>query len=153
MLFATHVAHPAVEAALSLVVDASSMYLDACLQQQLPGMKEWQLLGFFSKNLEATQQKYSAFDRELFACYSEIMNFLYILDGRCSAVFTDQADLCPVLGLWMALSAGRCLTWQSLHQKFATSLGQPTWSQMPSPGCQGTGGGRGAGGLPRRRLV
>jgi hypothetical protein len=55
-----------------LVVDASAMHMGLCLQQQLPGQKDWQPLGFFSKKLEAAQQKYSAFDRELFACYSGI---------------------------------------------------------------------------------
>jgi hypothetical protein len=55
-----------------VVVDASATLVGACLQQQLPAQRDWQPLGFFSKKLEAAQQKYSAFDRELFACYAEI---------------------------------------------------------------------------------
>jgi hypothetical protein len=58
----------------------------ACLQQQLPGRKEWQPLGFFSKKLETAQQKYSAFDRELYACYAGIRHFRYMLDGRQFAI-------------------------------------------------------------------
>jgi hypothetical protein len=67
------------------------------LQQQLPGQKDWQPLGFFSKKLEAAQQKYSAFDRELFACYSRIQHFRYMLDGRWFAIFTDQKPLAYAL--------------------------------------------------------
>jgi hypothetical protein len=85
LLTATHLAHPTVGAELSVVVDAS-----ACLQQQLPGRKEWHPLGFFSKKLETEQQKYSAFDRELFACYAGIRHFRYMLDGRRFAIFTDH---------------------------------------------------------------
>ncbi len=69
LLSATHLAHPTVGAELSVVVDASATHVGACLQQQLPGRKDWQPLGFFSKKLETAQQKYSAFDRKLFACY------------------------------------------------------------------------------------
>ncbi len=76
-----------------MVVDASATHVGACLQQQLPGRKEWQPLGFFSKKLEMAQQKYSAFDRELFACYARIRHFRYMLDGRRFAIFTDHKPL------------------------------------------------------------
>jgi hypothetical protein len=82
LLPATHLAHPTVGAELSVVVDASATHVGACLQQRLPGKKAWQPLGFFSKKLEAAQQKYSAFDRELFACFAGIRHFRYMLDGR-----------------------------------------------------------------------
>ncbi len=48
LLSATHLAHPTVVAELSVVVDASATHVGACLQQQLPGRKDWQPLGFFS---------------------------------------------------------------------------------------------------------
>ena len=41
-LSATHLAHPTVGAEISVVVDSSATYVDACLQQQLPGKKDWQ---------------------------------------------------------------------------------------------------------------
>jgi hypothetical protein len=93
LLSATHLAHPTVGAELSVVVDASAMHVGACLQQQLPGRKDWQPLGFFSKKLETAQQKYSAFDRKLFDCYSEIRHFQYMLDGHRLAIFTDHKPL------------------------------------------------------------
>jgi hypothetical protein len=93
LLTATHLAHPTVGAELSVVVDASATHVGACLQQRLPGGKVWQPLGFFSKKLEAAQQKYSAFDRELFACYAGICHFRYMLDGRRFAIFTDHKPL------------------------------------------------------------
>jgi hypothetical protein len=53
LLSATHLDHPTVGAALWLVVDASAMHVGARLQQQLPGRKDWQPLGLFSKKLGA----------------------------------------------------------------------------------------------------
>jgi hypothetical protein len=50
-------------------------------------------LGFFSNKLETAQQKYSAFDRELFACYAGIRHFRYMLGGRRFAIFTDHKPL------------------------------------------------------------
>jgi hypothetical protein len=82
-----------VGAELSVVVDASATHVGACLQQQIPGKKAWQPLGFFSKKLEAAQQKYSAFDRELFACFAGIRHFRFMLDGRRFAIFTDHKPL------------------------------------------------------------
>jgi cleavage and polyadenylation specificity factor subunit 1 len=93
LLTATHLAHPTVGAELSVVVDALATHIGACLQQRLPGKKAWQPLGFFSKMLEAAQKKYSAFDRELFACYSGIQHFRYMLDGRRFAIFTNHKPL------------------------------------------------------------
>ncbi len=48
------------------------LHVGKCLQQQVPGKKDWQPRRFSSKKLEtgAAQQKYFVFDRELFACSS-----------------------------------------------------------------------------------
>jgi cleavage and polyadenylation specificity factor subunit 1 len=95
-----------VGAELSVVVDTSATHVGAFLQQQLPGRKVWQPLGFFFKKLEAAQQKYSAFDSELFACYAGIRHFRYMLDSRRFAIFTDHKPLTYTLArvsdLWTA---------------------------------------------------
>jgi hypothetical protein len=39
-------------------------------------------LGFFSKQLEPEQEKYSIFDRDLYACYMGIRHFHFMLKGR-----------------------------------------------------------------------
>jgi hypothetical protein len=39
-------------------------------------------LGFFSQKLDPAQEKYSAFDRELFACYMGIRHFRFMPEGR-----------------------------------------------------------------------
>jgi hypothetical protein len=59
--------HPSPMAQLALHMDASSSHIGAALQQQLKGHSTWQPLGFFSQKLEASQAKWSAFHRELFA--------------------------------------------------------------------------------------
>jgi cleavage and polyadenylation specificity factor subunit 1 len=50
-------------------------------------------LGFFSKKLEPAQQKYSAFNRELFAVYAGIHHFWHMLEGLRFTVFTDHKPL------------------------------------------------------------
>jgi hypothetical protein len=117
LLSATHLAHPTVGAELSVVVDASATHVGTCLQQQLPARRDWQPLGFFSKKLEAAQQKYSAFDRELFACYAAIRHFRYMLDGSPFSRTTSRSPMpwrgCLTRG--QHTNQGSCPTWQSIH--------------------------------------
>jgi hypothetical protein len=136
LLSATHLAHPTVGAELSVVVDASATHVGACLQQRLPGKKAWQPLGFFSKKLEAAQQKYSAFDRELFACFAVTSDTCWTAGGSPSSRTTSRSPM-PWLG---CLSCGlhdrpgSCPTWRSIHRTSATSPGQPMWWRILSPG-------------------
>jgi hypothetical protein len=97
LLEATHLAHPLEGATLSLVVDASATHVGACLQQQLCGKQALQPLGFFSKKLETAQQKYSTFDRMLFACYSGIQHFRHMLEGCHFNIYTDHKPLTSAL--------------------------------------------------------
>jgi hypothetical protein len=87
---ATALAHPAVGAELSLVVDASADHVGAALQQRPAAAAEWQPLGFFSKKLHPAQAKYSAFDRELYACFTGIRHFRCMLEGRKFTIYTDH---------------------------------------------------------------
>jgi hypothetical protein len=66
---ASSLAHPIQGAFLSLAVDASASHVGAVLQQQFPRGSAWWPLGFFLRKLEPAQVRYSAFDRELLACY------------------------------------------------------------------------------------
>jgi predicted lipid-binding transport protein (Tim44 family) len=74
LMAATELAHPQPGAEISLAVDASGMHVGAALQQHMSGGGV-RPLGFFSAKLEAAQQKYSAFDRELLACYLAVRHF------------------------------------------------------------------------------
>jgi hypothetical protein len=67
----------------------------AALQQQRGG--SWQPLSFFSRKLSATEQRYSAFDRELLAIYLSIRHFRFMLEGREFIVFTDHMPLLAAL--------------------------------------------------------
>ena len=84
---AVELAHPEAGQELSLVVDASGTHVGAVLQQ------EGRPLGFFSFKLDQAQQKYSAFDRELLACYLSIRHFRWLLEGRVFHVVTDHKPL------------------------------------------------------------
>ena len=91
MLNAAELAHPVEGAVLSLEVDASATHVGAVLHQQTPDGRR--PLGFFSVKLDTAQQKYSAFDRELLACYLGIRHFRWMLEGRSFFILTDHKPL------------------------------------------------------------
>jgi cleavage and polyadenylation specificity factor subunit 1 len=90
---ATELAHPVQGATLSLAVDASGTHVGAVLQQERPHGGGVRPLGFFSSKLDAAQQKYSAFDRELLACYLAVRHFRWMLEGRKFCIYTDHKPL------------------------------------------------------------
>nr|VZI18508.1 unnamed protein product [Spirometra erinaceieuropaei] len=88
---ATSLTHPAPEAQLSLMVDASTVAVGAVLQQHLAGST--QSLAFFSKKLLPAETRYSTFGRELLAIYLAVRHFRHFLEGRDFIVFTDHKPL------------------------------------------------------------
>ena len=70
---ATLLAFPNENATLSLMTHASDKAIGASIQQKVKG--NWQPLGFFSRKLSSTEQKYSTYDRELLATYAAIRHF------------------------------------------------------------------------------
>ena len=94
---ATQLAHPCPKAQLSLAVDASADHVGALLQQRASPSSAWRPLGFFSQKLDPVQVKYSAFDRELFACVAAIRHFRYMVEGRSFCIFTDHKPLTDAL--------------------------------------------------------
>ncbi len=56
-------------------------------------MTAWRPLEFFSQKLDPAQRKYSAFDRELFACYMGIRHFRFMPEGRRFTIYTDHKPL------------------------------------------------------------
>ncbi len=83
-------------AKLGLMVDASSTHVGAALQQRRGG-GVWEPLGFFSRKLNTAQSKYSVFDRELWAVFSGIRFFRFMLEGRKFTVYTDHKPLTSAL--------------------------------------------------------
>lgn len=76
----TTLAYPAKKAELILQTDASDTCVGAVLQQIVNGTI--QPLGFYSKALTTTQQKYSTIDRELTGIYQAVQHFSPLLDGH-----------------------------------------------------------------------
>ncbi|BHF84689.1 hypothetical protein SprV_0902784000 [Sparganum proliferum] len=87
----TLLTHPAPEAQLSLMVDASTVAVGAVLQQHLAGST--QPLDLFSKKLLPSETRYSTFGRELLAIYLAVKHFWHFLEGRDFTVFTDHKPL------------------------------------------------------------
>ncbi|BHF68484.1 hypothetical protein SprV_0301151900 [Sparganum proliferum] len=88
---ATLLTHPAPEAQLSLMVDASTVAVGAVLQQHLAGST--QPLAFFSKKLLPAETRYSTFGRELLAIYLAVKHFRHFLEGQEFTIFTDHKPL------------------------------------------------------------
>ena len=83
--------YPRQQAPTRLQVDASGVAVGGVLQQCQGG--SWKPLGFFSRRLQPTEQKYSAFSRELLAIYLAVKHFRYFLDGRNFHILTDHKPL------------------------------------------------------------
>jgi hypothetical protein len=81
---ATVLSHPDPEAEICLAVDASNTHIGAVLQQR-EGLA-WRPLAFFSKKLDSTQLKYSAFDRDSWQLIWESAIF-----GTCSMGATSTS--------------------------------------------------------------
>ncbi|GBP85257.1 Retrovirus-related Pol polyprotein from transposon 412 [Eumeta japonica] len=71
--------------------DASNTAVGAVLQQFLNNSS--QPLGFYSNKLSDTQQKYSAYDRELLAIYMVIKHFRNQIEGRQLTIYTDHKPI------------------------------------------------------------
>ncbi|KAG6453520.1 hypothetical protein O3G_MSEX008200 [Manduca sexta] len=84
--------HPLPNVPLALMTDASNTAIGAVLQQKIKG--SWQPLGYFSKKLTPTEQKYATYDRELLAIFKAIKYFRKLFEGRPLIVFTDHKPLC-----------------------------------------------------------
>ncbi len=101
--------YPSRGAKIFLLVDASSKHIGAALQQRPYPAAPWQPLGFFSRKLDATQVKYSAFYRELLACVSGFRHFRHLLEGRQFTIYTDHKPLTYALSRtsdpWLARQA------------------------------------------------
>ncbi|BHF78145.1 hypothetical protein SprV_0602125600 [Sparganum proliferum] len=88
---ATLLTHPAPEAQLSLMVDASTVAVGAVLQQHLAGST--QPFAFFSKKLLPAETRYSTVGRELLAIYLAVKHFRHFLEGQEFTIFTDHKPL------------------------------------------------------------
>ena len=87
----TLLAHPSSAASLALHVDASDTAVGAALHQATEN--GYQPLGFFSKRLSETKQRYSTYDRELEAIFQGIRHFQEDIEGRELIIFTDHKPL------------------------------------------------------------
>jgi RNase H-like domain found in reverse transcriptase len=72
-------------------------HVGAALHQLVSPSDAWRPLGFFSKKLEPAQVRYSAFDREQWACYSGICHFRHMLEGRPFSIHMDHKPLTQAL--------------------------------------------------------
>jgi hypothetical protein len=87
--------HPAPNAELSLVTDASDTQIGGVMQQK--SKDHWQPLGFFSRKLTDTESRYSTFDCELLAAQEAIKHFHHFCEGRLFQLWTEHKPLVTAL--------------------------------------------------------
>lgn len=97
---ATLLHHPRPAGRLILLTDASDVAVGAALNEipfpaddDQPVADKLRPLSFFSKKLSLTEQKYSAFDKELLAVYLSIRYFRHYLEASQFTIYTDHKPL------------------------------------------------------------
>lgn len=88
---AATLSYPRDDSPYALMADSSNTCAGASLMQRVNNT--WLPLGYFSKKLTDTQQKYSTYDRELLAIYLAIKHFRNMIEGRPLIVYTDHKPL------------------------------------------------------------
>lgn len=107
--------HPS--APLALSVDASNSCIGAVIEQNVKDT--WRPLAFFSRKMTPAQQRYSAFDKELFAVKEGISHFRHFLEGRSFTVFTDHR---PLISGLRAKSSDKWTNRQQRHFTFISEF-------------------------------
>lgn len=90
----TYLAHPHESAKLTLTTDASNRAIGGVLHQVVNN--QTLPLGFHSRKLTTTEQRYSVYDRELLAIYDSCKHFIHLLEGRNFTIYTDHKPLIHV---------------------------------------------------------
>ena len=88
---ATRLAFPDPDAQTELVVDTSGFRIGAVLQQVKNDVTR--PIAFWSKSLSDPQKSWSAFERELYACYAALKHFHYFLDALEFTLKTDHRPI------------------------------------------------------------
>ena len=83
--------HPIPDAPTCIVTDASDTAVGAVLQQLIG--EDWSPIAFFSKKLQPSETRFSAFDRKLLAAYLAIKHFRHFVEGRSFHILTDHKPL------------------------------------------------------------
>ena len=89
------ISSPNYNAPFVLTTDASGHAIRGVLKQKYSD-DNFTNIGYFSRNLNKHETKYSTFDRELLAIHNSIKYFSHILDGSSLSIETDHKPLCYI---------------------------------------------------------
>lgn len=79
-------------------------------------------MDFFSRGLTDTQQRYSAYDRELLAAYASVKHFAHLLEGRQFTLFTDHKPLTFVFKQKLQKASPRQIRHLDLLGQYTTDI-------------------------------
>lgn len=103
-----------------LVTDSSQYAVGAALHQMVNNQPI--PIGFFSKKLSQSQQKYSAFDRELLAAYYSVLHFKHQIEGRDVLLLSDHKPLCSAFKCRTAAKSDRQQRHLSLLSEYISDI-------------------------------
>ena len=116
---------PAIDANISLSVDASATAVGAVLHQYINNTL--QPLAFFSKKLQKSETRYSTYDRELLGIYLAVKHFKYHLEWRDFYINTDHKPIIYEFQQKPENSSLRQLRHLLYIAQFTTDIRQKTW--------------------------
>ena len=116
---------PDPDAQTELVVDASGFRIGAVLQQVNDDATR--PIAFWSKSLSDPQKSWSAFERELYACYTALKHFHYFLDAL---EFTLKTDHRPIVNKFYS----NALAGSPRQQRYLDYIAQMTNKVAHVPG-------------------
>ena len=112
---AVELSYPFPGAKYTITCDASSYAIGACLNQMVDGVSL--PLSFFSRKLYDTEERYSAFDRELLAVFCAVRKWKNFILGSSCTVFTDHKPLVGAVSCWQAKRLGSTATTIIIHKR------------------------------------
>lgn len=117
---ATLLSYPSPGACLALTTDALSAAIGAKLEQRVNN--NWEPLGFFSRKLTPTEQRYSTYDRKLLAIFASIKFFQQLLDCNHVTIITDHKPLTFALNMKHEKASERQLRQLDYISQYATEI-------------------------------
>lgn len=112
---------------IQLTCDASGTAIGGVLEQVVGG--EVRPIAFHSEKLSPSQQRWSTYDRELYALFSSVVHFESLIQGFPVTLVTDHRPLLPMFHMKKRIILERRSRWIEFISQFTTEIRHISGSQ------------------------